>query len=79
MGVAGTLMAALSIIAGNASVLFTFYPPLTATPWFYIGLVLVVVASWMWCGLMIVAMRNGRRPTPARRCRWRCSRRSPMR
>ena len=29
--------------AGNATVLFTFYPPLTASPFFYIGLVLVVV------------------------------------
>lgn len=57
LGIAGALMAALSVISGNASVLFTFYPPLTATPWFYIGLVLVVVASWLWCVQMIVAMR----------------------
>jgi cytochrome c oxidase subunit I len=66
MGIAGTLMAALSVIAGKASVLFTFYPPLTATPWFYIGLVLVVVASWIWCILMIVAMRDWRRTNDGR-------------
>jgi cytochrome c oxidase subunit 1 len=64
MGIVGTLMAALSVISGNASVLFTFYPPLTATPWFYIGLVLVVVASWIWCLLMIVAMRAWRSANP---------------
>ena len=64
MGIAGTLMAALSVISGNASVLYTFYPPLTATPWFYIGLVLVVVASWVWCLLMIVAMRQWRTANP---------------
>ena len=64
MGVVGTLMAALSVISGNASVLFTFYPPLVATPWFYIGLVLVVVASWIWCILMIVAMRQWRSANP---------------
>lgn len=64
MGIAGTLMAALSVISGNASVLFTFYPPLTATPWFYIGLVLVVVASWIWCILMIVAMREWKAANP---------------
>ena len=64
MGVVGTLMAALSVISGNASVLFTFYPPLTATPWFYIGLVLVVVASWIWAILMIVAMREWRTANP---------------
>lgn len=66
LGIAGTLMAALSVISGNASVLFTFYPPLTATPWFYIGLVLVVVASWTWCIQMIVAMRAWRRANPGR-------------
>jgi cytochrome c oxidase subunit 1 len=58
MGVIGVVMAALSVLSGNASVLYTFYPPMTATPWFYIGLVLTVVASWVWCILMIVAMRE---------------------
>lgn len=57
MGIVGASMAALSVINGDASVLYTFYPPLTATPWFYVGLVLVVVASWLWCLQMIVAMR----------------------
>jgi cytochrome c oxidase subunit I len=64
LGIVGTLMAALSVISGNASVLFTFYPPLTATPWFYIGLVLVVVASWLWCAQMIVAMRAWKAANP---------------
>ena len=54
------------MISGNASVLYTFYPPLTATPWFYIGLVLVVVASWIWCLLMIVAMRQWRSANPGK-------------
>jgi cytochrome c oxidase subunit 1 len=31
-------------LSGDASVLYTFHPPLTATPCFYIGLVLVVWA-----------------------------------
>ena len=64
MGIVGTLMAALTVIAGRATVLFTFYPPLTAAPWFYIGLVLVVVASWIWCGLMIAAMAAWKRENP---------------
>ncbi len=64
MGLTGTLMAALSVISGNASVLYTFYPPLTATVWFYLGLVLVVVASWIWCLLMIVAMRQWKAANP---------------
>ena len=64
MGIAGTLMTALAVISGNASVLYTFYPPLTATPWFYIGLVLVVVGSWVWCILMIAAMTAWKRDNP---------------
>lgn len=64
MGLIGVLMAALAIVSGNASVLYTFYPPLTATAWFYIGLVLVVVASWLWCLIMIVAMRAWKADNP---------------
>ena len=44
--------------------LFTFYPPLTASAWFYIGLVLVVAASWVWCVLMLVAMHAWKRDNP---------------
>jgi cytochrome c oxidase subunit I len=64
MGLTGTLMAALTVISGSASVLYTFYPPMVATPWFYIGLVLVVAGSWIWCVLMIVAMRSWKADNP---------------
>ena len=43
----GTLFAAAAILSGKATVLYTFYPPLRAHPVFYIGLVLVVVGSWI--------------------------------
>jgi cytochrome c oxidase subunit I len=66
MAIVGVLMVLLPIGMGQATVLFTFYPPLTASPWFYIGLVLVVVASWVWCGLMIVAMRQWKRQNPGK-------------
>jgi cytochrome c oxidase subunit I len=62
--IVGVVMVVATILAGEASVLFTFYPPLTASPWFYIGLVLVVVGSWIWCLLMIVAMRVWKRENP---------------
>jgi cytochrome c oxidase subunit 1 len=52
MVLAGTLMAGLTIASGRASVLYTFYPPMIASPFFYIGVVLVVVGSWVWVGLM---------------------------
>ncbi|WBY02448.1 cbb3-type cytochrome c oxidase subunit I [Ramlibacter tataouinensis] len=48
----GTLMAGLTIAAGRASVLYTFYPPLLGSVWFYLGVVLVVVGSWIWVVLM---------------------------
>src|ERR1041385_1743497 len=38
----GTIMAVITVLSGDASVLYTFSPPLTASPFFYIGLVLVV-------------------------------------
>ncbi|HVN85649.1 MAG TPA: cbb3-type cytochrome c oxidase subunit I [Candidatus Binatia bacterium] len=43
----GTLMAAAAMLTGRASVLYTFYPPLKASPFFYIGATLLVVGSWV--------------------------------
>ena len=45
--VVGLVMAAVPILMNLATVLFTFYPPLQASPFFYIGLTLVVVGSWV--------------------------------
>lgn len=42
----GTVVAASQVIIGEASVLYTFYPPMAASPWFYIGLVFVVLGIW---------------------------------
>ncbi|MGH7786129.1 MAG: cbb3-type cytochrome c oxidase subunit I [Candidatus Binatia bacterium] len=47
MMLVGTLMAAAAILLGGASVLYTFYPPLRASPVFYIGAALLVVGSWI--------------------------------
>ena len=43
----GTLMAAWAMLAGKASVLYTFYPPLKAHPFFYLGTALLIVGSWI--------------------------------
>ena len=64
LGIVGAAMTTATIAGGTATVLFTFYPPITASPYFYIGLVLVVVASWLWCGLMILAMLGFKRDNP---------------
>jgi cytochrome c oxidase subunit 1 len=66
MAIAGVILVVIPIGLGQASVLFTFYPPLTASPWFYIGLVLVVVASWIWCALMLVAMGAWKKANPGK-------------
>lgn len=64
LAMAGVLLTVASIASGRASVLYTFYPPLTGTVWFYLGLVMVVVASWVWCVLMLVAMAGFKRANP---------------
>ena len=64
VGVVGAVMALAMALTGRASVLYTFYPPLIGSPYYYIGLVLVVAASWVWCVLMIVAMAQWKRAHP---------------
>ncbi|MCB1000522.1 MAG: b(o/a)3-type cytochrome-c oxidase subunit 1 [Ilumatobacteraceae bacterium] len=43
----GLLMAAAPLLLNQATVLYTFYPPLKASWAFYLGLTLVVVGSWI--------------------------------
>ncbi len=43
----GTILAAIPMLSGDASVLYTFYPPLKAHPAFYIGAALLIVGSWV--------------------------------
>jgi cytochrome c oxidase subunit 1 len=43
----GVALAGFEIVMNRASVLFTMYPPLQATPAYYFGLVLVVVSTWL--------------------------------
>jgi cytochrome c oxidase subunit 1 len=62
--VAGTVVAAATVAAGRASVLYTFYPPMIASAWYYIGVVLVVVGSWIWVALMSINLRAWRRENP---------------
>jgi heme/copper-type cytochrome/quinol oxidase subunit 1 len=58
----GAVVALIPVSLGLASVLYTFYPPMVANPFYYIGVVMVVVGSWIWVALI-----------PINRCRWRCS------
>jgi len=62
--VAGTVLAAATMAVGKASVLYTFYPPMLASPLYYLGVVLVVVGSWIWVALMSINLRAWRKDNP---------------
>jgi cytochrome c oxidase subunit 1 len=57
----GSVTAAVTILRGQSTVLYTFYPPMQAHPLFYIGATLLVVASWVWGGILIASARSWRR------------------
>jgi len=65
----GTVMAATPVALGYASVLYTFYPPMIGSPFYYLGVVLVVVGSWVWVALMVINLNawkknNAGKPVP---------------
>ncbi len=68
-GLIGVVLAVGAILSGRASVLYTFYPPITGSVFYYLGLVLVVAASWVWCAIMI----RGDAAMEARQSRTCCS------
>ena len=62
--IAGTVMASIPVALGKASVLYTFYPPMIGSPFYYLGVVLVVVGSWIWVALMSINLRAWRKEHP---------------
>ena len=62
----GTIMAVASILSGQASVLYTFYPPLLASAWYYGGAFLLIAGSMIWVVLMVVNMAAWKRDNPVR-------------
>ncbi|MDQ0142000.1 cbb3-type cytochrome c oxidase subunit I [Cupriavidus necator] len=62
--IAGTVLAAATMGLGKASVLYTFYPPMIGSPFYYLGVVLVVVGSWIWVALMSVNLAAWKRDNP---------------
>ncbi|HLI94618.1 MAG TPA: cbb3-type cytochrome c oxidase subunit I, partial [Candidatus Baltobacteraceae bacterium] len=66
---AGVLMAAFEILSGNATVLYTFYAPLKASPYFYIGAALLIIGTWIvaadiFANVIWFRRRNPGRPVP---------------
>ncbi len=61
----GTALALWAILANKATVMFTFYAPLKATPAFYIGAVLLVISTWLVLLNMLLTLRLWRKEQPA--------------
>ncbi len=62
----GSVVAALSIATGRATVLYTFYPPMVAHWTFYVGAALLLVGSLAWTGITIGATIAWKRENPGR-------------
>ncbi|WP_244816224.1 b(o/a)3-type cytochrome-c oxidase subunit 1 [Caballeronia sp. Lep1P3] len=62
----GSVMAMIPVAMGLASVLYTFYPPMIGNAFYYLGVVLVVVGSWIWVALMSVNLHAWKRANPAK-------------
>ena len=60
----GSVVAMIPVALGMASVLYTFYPPLIGNPFYYIGVVMVVVGSWIWVALMSVNLGIWKKANP---------------
>src|SRR5436305_3676119 len=62
--VLGAVMAMVPVALGRSSVPYTFCPPLLGNAFYYFGVVLVVVGSWIWVALMSINLRVWRREHP---------------
>jgi cytochrome c oxidase subunit I len=62
----GTLMAVAAVLSGKSSVLYTFYPPLLGSVWYYLGATLLIGGSMIWVVLMIVNMTLWKRDNPGK-------------
>jgi cytochrome c oxidase subunit 1 len=62
--IAGSVVASIPVALGKASVLYTFYPPMIGSAFYYLGIVLVVVGSWIWVALMSINLRVWKKENP---------------
>jgi cytochrome c oxidase subunit 1 len=62
--IAGAAIALATVAVGDATVLYTFYPPLTGSPFYYLGLLIAVAGSWFWIGIMVFEFARWKREHP---------------
>ncbi|SHM38217.1 cbb3-type cytochrome c oxidase subunit I [Gracilibacillus kekensis] len=61
----GVVLSVTTIVLGEASVLYTFYPPLAAHPIFYVGLVFLVLGIWAVSFGVMINYRYWRKQHPS--------------
>ncbi|MDG5785980.1 cbb3-type cytochrome c oxidase subunit I [Evansella sp. AB-P1] len=59
--VVGLVVAVIPILMNNATVMFTFYPPMAASPVFYFGLVFIVLGIWSCAFASFIQVANWRK------------------
>lgn len=64
MMLVGLIMAGTMMWTNQATVLYTFYPPLSASPVFYIGLTTLIVGSWVIGWSQFLTLRSWRKDNP---------------
>jgi cytochrome c oxidase subunit I len=60
----GTLIDGAVVLSGRATVLYTFYPPMLGSAWYYFGTLLLIGGSMIWVVLMIYNMAAWKRDNP---------------
>jgi cytochrome c oxidase subunit 1 len=64
--VVGLVMAAIPLLLNQASILYTMYPPLQAPWYYYLGLTLFVVGSWVSGWSMLATFLGWRKQNPGK-------------
>ncbi|UCZ51433.1 cbb3-type cytochrome c oxidase subunit I [Bacillus shivajii] len=59
--IVGFVLAVIPILQNEATVMFTFYPPMAASPIFYFGLALIVVGVWLCAFGCFIQVANWRK------------------
>lgn len=60
----GVVLAAIPLLTGLASVLYTFYPPIQAHILLYVGATLLIIGSWIWCAIMVIMFFQWKKQNP---------------
>lgn len=64
MMTAGLLLAAVPLLSNNATLLYTFYPPMEGSPLFYLGATIMVAASLLVAAQVVLGWMTWKRAHP---------------